>query len=282
MAESTFRIPSTITIDNIVLDASSPIDTEVFVFDGTSFVADSIVPVGTMEMWAGLSSSIPSGWLLCDGQSLNTFTYRVLHAVISNRYGGTAYSAGTTDQSGAATTFNVPNMTAYIPLGITSGVSAGATTSSFGNTSLTHNHTPNTSANTNADGGSHSHTLSDGGSHNHSLTTSNWNHSHNTAAPSNTHRHTIPAGNSAAVYETGYTGHDATQHGYFSVDNAQVHSHTTGTQNANANHGHTIPSGGNVSTHNHTWPASATSGSANQTAHNHTMNVVPICFIIKF
>lgn len=281
MAESTFRIPSTITIDNIVLDASSPLDGEVFVFDGTSFVVDSVVPVGTMEMWAGLSSSIPSGWLLCNGQSLNTFTYRILHSFISNRYGGTAYSAGTTDQSGAVTTFNVPDMTAYIPYGITSGVAAGATTSSFGNTSLTHNHTPDANATTTSDGGSHSHTLGDSGAHNHSLTTSNWNHSHNTGAVSNTHRHTIPAGNTAAVYETGYTAHDATQHGYFSVDNAQTHSHTTGTQNANANHGHNIATSSGL-THQHSWSTSSTSNSANQTAHNHTLNIVPICFIIKF
>lgn len=283
MAESTFRIPSTITIDNIVIDASSPVDTEVLVFNGTSFVADSIIPVGSMEMWAGLSSSIPSGWLLCNGQSLNTFTYRVLHSFISNRYGGTAYSAGVTDQSGVVTTFNIPDLTAYIPLGITSGVAAGATTMSFGSTSLTHNHTPNTGATTNADGGSHSHTLSSGGAHNdHTLATANWNHYHNTGAPSNTHRHSIPAGNSAANYETGYTGHDATQHGYLNVDNAQVHSHTTGDQVSNVNHTHTIPSGGTPSIHNHTWPTSATSGIANQTAHNHTMNIVPICFIIKF
>lgn len=281
MAESTFRIPSTITIDNIVLDASSPNDTEVLVFDGTSFVADSVVPVGTMEMWAGLSSSMPSGWLLCNGQALNTFTYRVLHSFISNRYGGTAYSAGVTDQSGAVTTFNVPDMTAYIPLGITSGGAAGATTSSFGNTSLTHNHTPNSSATTNADGGSHSHTLSDGGAHNHSLTTSNWNHSHNTGAPSNVHRHSIPSASNPANTSTNFVSHDATQHGFFSVDNAQVHSHTTGTQNANANHGHSIPTSSGL-THSHTWPTSATSTTANQTAHNHTMNIVPICFIIKF
>ena len=282
MAESTFRIPSTITIDNIVLNASSPLDSEVLVFDGTSFVADSVVPFGTIEMWAGLSSSIPSGWLLCNGQSLNTFTYRTLHSFISNRYGGTAYSAGTTDQSGAVTTFNVPDMTAYIPFGITSSGTAGATTSSFGDASLAHNHTTDANATTSADGSNHSHSLSSGGAHNHSLVVANWNHYHDSGAVGSTHRHNIGTANQPSTPATGLTAHDATQHSYFNTDNAQTHSHTTGNQNSNANHGHTIPTGGSPGTHTHTWSTSSTSNTANQTAHNHTLNIVPICFIIKF
>ena len=271
MAESTFQIPSTITIDNIVLDASSPFDSAVLVFNGTSFSVDRAVPVGTIEMWAGLSSSIPSGWLLCDGSSFSSSTYGALASVVGDRY---AVHSGTT--------YYLPNMSTYIPLGITSGVSAGATTASYAATSLAHStHTPNANATTNADGGSHTHTMSDGGSHNHSLVASSWTHSHNTGGPSAVHRHTIPAGNTAANYETGYTSHDATQHGYFSVDNAQTHSHTTGTQTSNANHGHTVPTSNSL-THTHTWSNSATSNSATATAHNHTLNIVPICFIIKF
>ncbi len=281
MAESTFRIPSTITIDNIVLDASSPLDGEVFVYNGTSFVADSIVPVGTIEMWAGLSSAIPSGWLLCDGGQYPIGVvgsqYYALAQVITTRYGSYTDGSG----NAGSTHFRLPNMAAYIPCGITSGANAGATGIAFGNTSLTHNHSPNSSATTNADGGSHTHTMTDSGSHNHSLVTSNWNHSHNTGAPSAVHRHTIPAGSNPANSSTGNTAHDATQHDYFAIDNAQVHSHTTGTQNANANHGHSIDASNSLS-HTHTWSTNATSTSANTTAHTHNMNIVAICFIIKF
>jgi microcystin-dependent protein len=281
MAESTFRIPSTITIDNIVLDASSPLDSEVFVFNGTSFVVDSVVPIGTIEMWAGLSSAIPSGWLLCDGGQYAIGStgsqYYALSQVITTRYG--AYTNGS---GGAGSShFRVPDMTAYVPIGITSGANAGATTASYAATSLAHNHTLTANATTNADGASHSHTLSDGGSHNHSLVTSNWNHSHNTGGPSATHRHNIGTANQPSTNATGNTAHDATQHGFFATDNAQVHSHTTGTQTSNATHGHTIPTSTTLS-HSHTWSNSATSDSANTTAHNHTLNVVPICFIIKF
>jgi len=281
MAESTFRIASTITIDNIVLDASSPLDSEVFVFNGTSFVVDSVVPIGTIEMWAGLSSAIPSGWLLCDGGQYAIGSvgsqYYALSQVITTRYG--AYTNGS---GGAGSShFRVPDMTAYVPIGITSGANAGATTASYAATSLAHTHTLTANATTNADGGSHSHTLSDGGSHNHSLVTSNWSHSHNTGGPSGTHRHNIGTANQPSTNATGNTAHDATQHGFFSVDNAQVHSHTTGTQTSNATHGHTIPTSTTLS-HSHTWSNSATSNAANTTAHNHTLNIVPICFIIKF
>lgn len=281
MAESTFRIPSTITIDNIVMDVSSPLDSEVLIFDGTSFVADSIVPAGTIEMWAGLSSAIPSGWLLCDGGQYaigaSGSQYYALSQIITTRYGSYTNGSGVAGSSH----FVVPTMTAYVPFGITSGGTSGATTSSFAQTSLAHNHTTATSATTNADGSNHSHTLADTGSHYHSLTTSNWNHYHDTGAPSNSHSHTIPPGNTAQAYSTGNTAHDPTQHGYFTVDNAQTHSHTSGTQNTDIDHTHSIPTSTGLA-HVHTFPNSSTSNSATATAHNHTQSIVPICFIIKF
>lgn len=281
MAESTFRIPSTITIDNIIMDASSPLDSEVFVFDGTSFVADYIVPVGTIEMWAGLSSSIPSGWLLCDGGQYAIGTsgsqYYALSQIITTRYGSYTNGSG----GAGSSHFVVPTMTAYIPYGITSGANASATTSSFSTISLAHNHTTDTSATTTADGGSHSHTLADTGLHYHNLGSSNWNHYHDTVGPSNTHAHNLGSANQPSTNSTGLQSHDSTQHGYFTTDNAQTHSHTTGIQTTNADHTHSIPTSTGLA-HTHTWPNSSTSNSATATAHNHTQSIVPICFIIKF
>jgi microcystin-dependent protein len=74
-----------------------------------SFTAGMVIP------YAGLTA--PSGWLLMFGQSLNTYTYRVLHAVISNTYGGTAYNAGVTDQSGVSTTFTLPDLRGRVVAG---------------------------------------------------------------------------------------------------------------------------------------------------------------------
>ena len=65
-------------------------------------------PVGTLISVPWGASSV-EGFIYCNGGSYNTHTYRDLHALISNTYGGTAYSAGTTDASGASTTFQVPD-----------------------------------------------------------------------------------------------------------------------------------------------------------------------------
>tara|TARA_B100000073_G_scaffold343885_1_gene349590 strand:- start:659 stop:1510 length:852 start_codon:yes stop_codon:yes gene_type:complete len=75
------------------------------------------LPTGSITQYAG--SSAPDGWLLANGDAtLNTFTYKDLHAVISNTYGGTAYEAGVTDQDGVSTTFTLPDLRGRIPVGV--------------------------------------------------------------------------------------------------------------------------------------------------------------------
>ena len=70
----------------------------------------SAVPVGSVIATAQTSGTEPTGYKFCNGQDLNTHTFAALHAVISNTYGGTAYNAGVTDQSGVTTTFKVPDI----------------------------------------------------------------------------------------------------------------------------------------------------------------------------
>ena len=79
----------------------------------------NVTPVGSVVMWGGRSDNLPTGtvngsiltmWNMCDGSNLNTYTYRALHKVISNTYGGSAYNAGVTDQPGATTTFSLPDL----------------------------------------------------------------------------------------------------------------------------------------------------------------------------
>lgn len=116
---------------------------------------------GEIRMYGGTSE--PAGWKFCNFQTLNTYTFRALHAVISNTYGGTAFNAGVTDQSGATTTFNVPDMRGRVPVGVNSsssltnrgakaiGSSGGADTHQLSTNELAqHNHT----------GPSHTHTFS--------------------------------------------------------------------------------------------------------------------------
>lgn len=66
------------------------------------------VPVGTITAFAG--STVPLGWLLCDGASVSTTTYAALFGVVSTTYGG----------SGAS--FNLPDLTNKIPVGAGAGL----------------------------------------------------------------------------------------------------------------------------------------------------------------
>lgn len=77
-------------------------------------------PTGAILMWGGPianQNEAPSGYKWCNGDDLNTFDFKDLHAVISDTYGGTAYTAGVTDQSGATTTFKLPNMLGNVAVG---------------------------------------------------------------------------------------------------------------------------------------------------------------------
>ena len=62
-----------------------------------------ITPPGVISQYAG--STAPSGYLICDGQSLSTTAYPALFQAIGYQYGG----------SGAS--FNIPNLQNRVPVG---------------------------------------------------------------------------------------------------------------------------------------------------------------------
>ena len=75
-------------------------------FDGANLTGIEGVNTGIVVPWG--SASIPSGFLLCDGQSVSTSTYAALFAVIAYTYGG----------SGA--NFNVPDLRDRTVVGVSS------------------------------------------------------------------------------------------------------------------------------------------------------------------
>jgi microcystin-dependent protein len=73
-------------------------------------------PVGTILMYPW-TTSLPKGWLLCDGSGFATATYPALHSAIGTTYGSTGG-------------FQVPNMTGRVPYGSGTeslGATGGAT-----------------------------------------------------------------------------------------------------------------------------------------------------------
>ena len=135
-----------------------------------TWVASPGVPTGSLFPFAG--SSAPSGYLLCDGSSVSSSTYLALHAVISNTYGGSAYTGG------SGLSFNLPDLRGRFPMG--AGTGTGLNSSGTGLPSgttqtartrgqwggeetnlLSTNEMPSHSHNSaTGNAGSHSHTLS--------------------------------------------------------------------------------------------------------------------------
>lgn len=122
---------TTLTANNVILGngTSSPS----FVAPGTSGnlltsngttwtsatpAASSSLPTGALMPYAGASA--PTGYLLCDGSSVSSSSYLALHAVISNTYGGSAYTGA------GALSFNLPDLRGRLPMGAGTGTGQNA------------------------------------------------------------------------------------------------------------------------------------------------------------
>ena len=84
-------------------------------FDGANLTGIEGIPTATIVPWS--SSSVPSGFLECDGAAVSRSTYSALFAIV-----GTTYGAGD-----GASTFNVPNLQDNVAVG-KSGTKALAST----------------------------------------------------------------------------------------------------------------------------------------------------------
>jgi microcystin-dependent protein len=119
-------------------------------------------PTGTIIPFAGANA--PTGFLLCNGASVSSSDYLALHSVISNTYGGSAYSGA------AALNFTLPDYRGRVLIG--AGTGSGLTARTLGGSTGTENTTldytqipahthPNTvSGGGTSSAGSHTHTLS--------------------------------------------------------------------------------------------------------------------------
>ena len=84
-------------------------------FDGANLTGIEGIPTATIVPWS--SSSVPSGFLECNGAAVSRSTYSALFAIV-----GTTYGAGD-----GASTFNVPDLQDNVAMG-KSGTKALAST----------------------------------------------------------------------------------------------------------------------------------------------------------
>lgn len=99
------------------VDTSIPTATTLTVVPG----AGTILPAGMIFQYAG--SSIPTGWLTCDGSAVSRTTYAALFAAISTTWG----------VGDGSTTFNLPDMRGRSAIGDGTGTVFEACTASSSN-----------------------------------------------------------------------------------------------------------------------------------------------------
>ena len=109
---------------------------KLWVFNGSAWVGGTVVsllPSGSMQMYAGavtqsassgiITTTAPSGWLLCDGSIVLRSTYNALWVAL----GTTSSPYG---QGNGSTTFALPDMRSKVPIGV--GTGSGLTARTLG------------------------------------------------------------------------------------------------------------------------------------------------------
>jgi len=248
----------------------------------TDSVLGATVPLGLIQMFVGTAS--PNAyWKVCDGSALNTYTYKDLHAIVSNNYGGTAFSSGVTDQSGATTTFNIPDMRARVPVGYNTDANidiSGTDATKLSTRSLNVKGGKENVVLTEAQLANHTHNLGDT-SHNHNITESAHGHSidaHNVTENDHTHNYTSALIPQSASAKTGnnYDGDVAlyptlnggVSTGASSTNTVSVANHTLGTNTTG------------ITINDASLSVSAIQGTGSDNAHENMAPFVVINYII--
>lgn len=233
------------------------------------FISENVNPAGVINTFAGDSTKVPKGWLLCDGSAVSRTEYPRLFEAI-----GTLYGAGDGE-----TTFNLPDLRGKFLLGSSSEYSLGGTGGEKSHV-LSINELP-----------SHSHSVSVdySGSHQHTATTSsNGSHNHTgsgTTSSNGSHAHTqYVATDSGGAYSVNYDYDGYASNGRrvsqgIDTGDAGAHTHTYSfSTSSNGSHNHTLTTSSNGS-HNHTASAANTGGGV---AHENMPPYITLNYIIKY
>lgn len=193
-----------------------------------SAVANALCPTGSVVAFAG--GTVPTGWLLCDGQEVQQSLYPNLYAVIGNDYANSG-----SQPSPSAGYFRVPLLTGRVAVGrnaLDSDFNSLGETGGAKNSVGLHRHDDGTLV-TSTDNASHQHGAgmlytSTDGSHGHNIS----------PVGDHTHIENSAVGDTYATYASnGFNNYTQTGSVAAYTDPAGGHSHTT---TSGGPHGHTI------------------------------------------
>jgi microcystin-dependent protein len=127
MAVSSFKISQNLNIDGKIVDLQGTSTTNQVLAYSTStntFLPTLETPVGTVVMYGG--SSVPTDWLLCDGQQI--LSTSALGVVLSTRYNTGGETAGNV---------RVPNFVSRLPVATGTAISNATYASGFATSTYT-------------------------------------------------------------------------------------------------------------------------------------------------
>jgi microcystin-dependent protein len=208
-------------------------------------------------MYAG--SSIPTGWLACDGTAVSRTTYVDLFTAIGVTFGG----------GNGSTTFNLPDMRSRMPIGV--GAGTGLTNRTLGGSGGGETKVINS-----ANLPTHTHSID----HDHPATSS--------GTESADHAHSGSTGGISAnhIHAVGFNfiARAAGSSAFAGSDGAFTFSMNSGT--VSSDHGHSFSTGGRNTAHSHSTDlANFTGSSGNGGFANNPLDVVnpflAFNFIIK-
>jgi microcystin-dependent protein len=271
MAVSSFKISDDLNLDGVIFNLSGAASGQVLAYQSSSssFVPTTETPVGTIIMHAG--SSVPSGWLLCDGQQVSSSSS--LGVILGTKFNTGGETAGNV---------RVPNLVTRIPIGMTSNTANSLTSSTSAIDTFNHSHTATYGTNGVAVSLAHNHTSANDGAHTHNVTSDDkGNHSH-TGATGAGGAHTHTYNTKLANPANAFTSYSDNSHTHSSTANDANHSHNADGANISANHTHTDNGSTSLS---HTHAISSISSSTQNTSlsnHGHgTFAVMQVIFLIK-
>lgn len=96
-----------VTFGNVTVQSS--LRTKKLYIDGVD-IEQKLVPLGTIQMWAGPINKIPSNYKLCDGSALNIADYNDLYAVIGTTFNTAPNPYGSNWTAPSSNQFRLPDL----------------------------------------------------------------------------------------------------------------------------------------------------------------------------